>query len=74
MSMDNLSSVSIQTSAEPIPSVPAWFGVSKHVRSRSLPRTSRAGKEQTQLDFVHFWEERTARNLCCQIEAKQSTI
>ena len=26
MSMDNLSSVSIQTSAEPIPSVPVWFG------------------------------------------------
>ena len=26
MSMDDLPSVSIQTSAEPIPSVPAWFG------------------------------------------------
>jgi hypothetical protein len=26
MSMNNLSSMSIQTSAEPIPSVPAWFG------------------------------------------------
>src|SRR5258707_2133854 len=26
MSMENLSSVSIQTSAEPIPSVPVWFG------------------------------------------------
>jgi hypothetical protein len=26
MSMDNLSSVSIQTEASPVPSVPAWFG------------------------------------------------
>jgi hypothetical protein len=51
MSMDDLPSVSIQTSAEPIPSVPAWFGEVALV-AHTLTRLGLLSKISEQVRFA----------------------